>query len=169
MTKAVLASLILGLLTSAGLPAWAADADGIALQGSNGVTQMLSPGDIGALPAVQVSAPFGGEHTGATFEGPLLWTLLDHAAAVQAAQPRDPLRMAVTVEGHDGYAVVVGLGEILPGFEAKQVILADKQDGQPLPPGHFRLVVPGDKRAGRSIRDVALLAVTLMPAPSLAP
>ena len=165
MTKTLWMPVVLGWLAWSGLPAWAADADGITLQGVSGAAQTLSLSEISQLPAVQVSTSVGGGQSPHSFEGPLLWTVLDHAAATGAAKPRDQLRMAATVAGHDGYAVVLALGEVMPEFEGKQVILADKQDGQPLPPGHFRLVVPGDKRAGRSVRDVALITVTSMPSP----
>ena len=162
-------ALAAGLLTGVPLPGWAAGGGAIIVLSASGGSQTLSPSDLAGLPAVQVTVPFGGDHSGATFEGPLLWTVLAHAAAAEAAKPRDQLRMTVTVEGQDGYAAVLALGELLPEFEAKQVVLADKQDGQPLAPGHFRLVVPGDKRGGRSVKDVALVAVTALPAPALAP
>jgi len=46
-----------------------------------------------------------------------------------------------------------------PAFEGKPVILAERTNGQPLGAGHFRIVVPGDRRGGRSVRDVASIAV----------
>jgi hypothetical protein len=48
---------------------------------------------------------------------------------------------------------VLALAEIDPEFEGKQVLLAFRRDGQPMP-GELRLVVPGDRRGGRSARDV---------------
>ena len=61
------------------------------------------------------------------------------------------------VRGGDGYAVALAIGEIDPAFENKQVVLADAQDGQPL--AAARLVVPGDAKAGRSVRGVAAIEV----------
>ena len=49
---------------------------------------------------------------------------------------------------------VLTLAEIDPEFEGKRVILAYWRDGQPLPGGELRLVVPGDHRGGRSVREV---------------
>jgi hypothetical protein len=44
-------------------------------------------------------------------------------------------------------------------LEGKQVTLAERMDGKPLDPAHFRVVVPGDKRSARSVRDVVRIAV----------
>jgi DMSO/TMAO reductase YedYZ molybdopterin-dependent catalytic subunit len=43
------------------------------------------------------------------------------------------------------------MGEIDPAFEGKQVLLAYEGDGKAIP---LRLVVPGDKRGGRAVKDV---------------
>ncbi len=69
------------------------------------------------------------------------------------------VRETVLVTGSDGYSAALALGEIAPAFEAKRVIVADQADSQPLGPGHFRLVVPGDRYSGRSVRDVVRIAV----------
>ena len=39
-------------------------------------------------------------------------------------------------------------------FEGKQVLLAYRRDGQPIKGNVLRLVVPGDRHGGRSVRDV---------------
>jgi DMSO/TMAO reductase YedYZ molybdopterin-dependent catalytic subunit len=39
------------------------------------------------------------------------------------------------------------------------VILAEQMNGKPLGPDHFRLVVPGDQRGGRSVRDVVSITI----------
>jgi hypothetical protein len=41
------------------------------------------------------------------------------------------------------------------------ILLADTKDGQPLPPreGPFRIVVPGEKRPARWVRQVTALEV----------
>ena len=76
--------------------------------------------------------------------------------------PRSRVRRCastVWVTGSDGYSAALALGEIAPAFEAKRVIVADQTDSRPLGPGHFRLVVPGDRYGGRSVRDVVRIAV----------
>ena len=59
--------------------------------------------------------------------------------------------------GQDGYSVTLAMGEIDPEFENKPVLLALDRDGAALPLP--RLALPGDKRAGRSVRDVATITV----------
>ena len=70
------------------------------------------------------------------------------------SEPRTRLRHTIVVTGRDGYAVVLALAEIDPEFEGKQVVLAYRRDGQPMNGHELRLVVPGDRRGGRSVRDV---------------
>ena len=104
--------------------------------------------------------PLAPEHGAVrAFEGPLLWTVLSQAGAVDPAKPREQVRRAVLVTASDGYTSVLALGEIAPEFEAKQVILAERVDGAELGFGHWRIVVPGDGRPGRSARDVIKLTV----------
>ncbi|MBV8095295.1 MAG: hypothetical protein JO110_19105 [Acetobacteraceae bacterium] len=69
-------------------------------------------------------------------------------------EPRARLRRIVTVSGRDGYTAALALAEIDPEFEGKQVLLAYRRDGEPMPGNQLRLVVPGDRRGGRSVRDV---------------
>ena len=142
--------------------ALAAEPEGIAIGRGTGPESVTTAQQLSELPPVQLSISFETEHgpRQASFEGPLLWTVLDHAGAVDAAKPREQVRQAVRLTGRDGYTAILALGEISPAFENKQVILAERMDGQPLPPGHFRIVVPGDRYGGRSVRDVARIVVT---------
>jgi Oxidoreductase molybdopterin binding domain len=134
---------------------------GIVVIGGAGPQALLTAGELGQLPVTQIIASFEGEHghVQAKFEGPLLWSVLDHASAIDPAKMRDQVRQTVLITGRDGYKAVLALGEISPAFEGKQVIVAERMDGQPIAPEHFRLVVPGDRRGGRSVRDVATIAI----------
>jgi Oxidoreductase molybdopterin binding domain len=125
----------------------------------------LAVADLTRLPMVKVDVAFLTEHgeRRAAFEGPLLWTVLQNAGAVDPALPREQVSRTVLIIGRDGYRAVLALAEIAPEFEGKQVILAERMDGQPLGEGHLRIVVPRDKRGGRSVRDVAHIAVTAPP------
>jgi hypothetical protein len=60
---------------------------------------------------------------------------------------------------------VLALAELAPEFEGKQVILAQQMNGKPLGNGHLRVVVPADKRGGRSVRDIARIGVETLPSP----
>jgi hypothetical protein len=63
-------------------------------------------------------------------------------------------RLVVRVTGADGYTAVVALAEIAPQFAERPILLAGRMNGAPLPDNALRLIVPGDRRGGRSVRDV---------------
>jgi molybdopterin-dependent oxidoreductase-like protein protein len=154
--------------TAAAQPAPSTDASpNIVLAAPGHASVSLSPADLAQLPAEQVATSFLTEHgtRSASFTGPLLWAVLEKAGAIDPAKPRDAVRQALLVTGSDGYVALVGMGEIAPEFEGKQVILAISADGKPLDAGHLRLVVPADKRGGRSVRDVARIDILAPEAP----
>ena len=91
-----------------------------------------------------------------SFEGVLLWDVLKSAGAFREAGDHPELRKIFVVTGRDGYSIAFSMGEINPLFGNKAIMLAERADGQPLPPRDgLRLVVPGDQRGARSVRDVA--------------
>jgi len=59
------------------------------------------------------------------------------------------------------YRVVFALAELDPAFTDRVILLADRADGQPLDnkTGPFRIVVPGEKRMARWVRQVITLKV----------
>lgn len=107
------------------------------------------------LPAIeqQVSFLTGHGSEQAAYTGALLWSVLERAEMLRG-DPQARLRHTIMVTGRDGYVAVLALAEIDPEFEGKQVLLAYRRDGQPLDGHALRLVVPGDRRGGRSVRDV---------------
>jgi DMSO/TMAO reductase YedYZ molybdopterin-dependent catalytic subunit len=72
---------------------------------------------------------------------------------------RETVTIAVLVDGSDGYRAVFALAELSPDFTDHVILLADTKDGQPLPPreGPFRIVVPGEKRPARWVRQVTVV------------
>ena len=160
------AALSLGLLASQ--RSIGAEPTGIAIERGAERLATLTDSDLSKLPAIHISVAFGTEHGPrlSEFEGPLLWTVLIQAHALDFAKPGDQARQIISLTGRDGYTAVLGLGEISPDFEGKQVILAEQMNGQPLGPEHLRIVVPGDKKGGRSVRDIVAIAV--MPLQSMA-
>jgi len=151
---------------TAASPAAASVAAGIVVTGLSGRPAVVTGEALARLPAVRVSISFQTEHgpRHGLFAGPLLWTVLAHAGAIDPSNPRLAVHEVVLVTGSDGYTAALGLGEIAPAFEGKQVILAEAMDGQPLGVGHLRIVVPGDRYGGRAVRDVVRIAV-VEPAP----
>lgn len=95
----------------------------------------------------------------AEFSGPLLWDVLTASGVLEGVKPSDQVRLAVRVTGADGYAAVLAVGEIAPAFGGRPVQIADHADGQPIPDHGLRLVVPGDRHGGRSVRDVVRIDV----------
>src|ERR1700747_3782653 len=57
------------------------------------------------------------------------------------------LSLVVRINANDNYTVVFALAEFDPGFSDRSIILANQQDGQPLPDNAapFRIVVPGEQ------------------------
>ena len=120
---------------------------------------MLSAADIGAMPRQTVHA---GEHgqPESTYEGVLLRDVLARAGVTFGSAIRGPaLATYVVCSAPDGYRVVFSLAELDSAFSDRPVLLADRKDGQALDArtGPFRIVVPGDARAARWIRQLKTL------------
>jgi DMSO/TMAO reductase YedYZ molybdopterin-dependent catalytic subunit len=71
------------------------------------------------------------------------------------------LTLVVRITGNDNYSVVFALAEFDSGFTDRTIILADQQDSQPLPDNAapFRVVVPGDTRPARWVRQVKSIEI----------
>jgi hypothetical protein len=117
-------------------------------------THTIELAAITELPPVELQASFQTGHglEQATYTGALVWSVLNPGGTL--GEPRARLHHIITVTGRDGYSAVLALAEIDPEFEGKQVILAYRRNGQPLPSNELRLVVPNDHRGGRSVREV---------------
>lgn len=63
----------------------------------------------------------------------------------------------------DGYQAVFSLAELDSSFTDRVVILADQEEGTPLPAGTgpFRIVVPGEKKPARNCFQVTALTIRL--------
>lgn len=99
----------------------------------------------------------------AVFEGVALHDVLRVAGlSLTADELRGPaLEYYLVVEAADGYRAVFALPELSPAFTDRVVLLADRRDGKPLEgnEGHLRMIVPGEKRHGRWVRQVVRLKV----------
>lgn len=92
-----------------------------------------------------------------TYEGVPVIELLRRAGVPLGKQLRGgQLRLYVIVEASDGYQVVFALPEFDPDFTDRVIILADHRNGHALvsPEGPFRLIVDGEKRHARWVREV---------------
>jgi DMSO/TMAO reductase YedYZ molybdopterin-dependent catalytic subunit len=162
LTMRTLAASAMLVMAAATAPSDAAEPQtGIPVVGPSKLPVNLSLRELAELPTTQVQTNFlteDGRHA-ATFDGPLLWTVLQKVGVINPAKHREQVSQAIIILGRDGYRAILALGEIAPEFEGKQVILAEQMDGKPLDAEHLRVVVPVDKRGGRSVRDVARIEV----------
>lgn len=124
----------------------------------------LDPGAIAALPREPVSARV--HETTLSCEGVSLFALLRASGAI----PEGALRSAqlsryVLVDARDGYRVLFSLAELDPGTGKRDVWLVDRCNGAALDDkdGPLRLLVPGDARAARSVRQVESISVVVAP------
>ena len=117
--------------------------------------------DLQALPRKRL-AVIDEKGTSVTYEGVLVVELLRRAGVPLDEQLRGPqMKLFVIVNAADGYRVVFTLPEFDPDFTDRIIILADRRDGHVLAPpeGPFRLVVSGEKRDARWVREVTGLDV----------
>ena len=101
----------------------------------------------------------GGEHS---YKGVRLFDILDSAGVIFGKQLRgENLAKYVLVKAFDGYKVVFALPEIDPEFTNQTILLVYEADGKLLSEGEgpFRLIVPGDKKHARWIRNVASIKI----------
>lgn len=117
----------------------------------------LSVVQIASLKPITQQAAIG--NTDRSWTGPLLWDVLVAAGAVDPAKPVDAVHLGVRVMGADGWTAVFGLAELSPEFAGKPIQLADQMNGAPIQGQGVRLIVPGEHRGGRSVRDVVRIDV----------
>lgn len=122
---------------------------------------VITAKDLAAFPVIEQDITFmtsKGEQRG-LYKGVLLWDVL--AANGLGALPghNDALKHTFTVIGGDDYAIAFSMGEIMPDFGNKAAMIATEVDGKPYVGEGLRVVVPGDKRGARAVRDVVRIEV----------
>jgi len=169
-----LVGLLLLIVCSSGAVAFGADgqgnssdagamSNGIAITGAVEHPRTLTLADLKHEPAVTqaVALKTGHGTLSGSFTGTSLWALLQQAAIKTVAGGKnDVIRRTIIITGSDGYSTVLSAAEIDPEFGAAQALLAYERDGKPLAgPGFARLILPGDKSAGRAINGVTSISV----------
>ncbi len=153
-TLAALAALL--SLTAA--PSWGQTlAASLRLSGPAG-ERTIAAADLADLPRRTLSLTAHGETH--VYEGPTLASVLERLDAPLGQRLRgEALKTFVVVRAADGYVVVFSLAEIDPAMRPTAVILADTADGAPLSAeeGPLRIVVEGDARPARSVRQVTAI------------
>jgi molybdate transport system substrate-binding protein len=139
----------------------APQSSGLLVQRAGQASRVMTSERVAALPSIAQRVGFMTEHGEQQREwtGPLLWDVLVASGAIDPAKPAEQVRLAVRITGADGYAAVVALAELAPQFAGRPIQLADHMNGALLPDHALRLVVPGDRRGGRSVRDVVRIDI----------
>jgi hypothetical protein len=120
----------------------------------------LDASELGKLPVTEVDA--SDHQTKHRYSGVLVRDILGLVGAPLGDGLRGKaLSLVVRITANDNYTVVFALAEFDPGFSDRSIILADQQDGQPLPDNAapFRVVVPGDSHPARWIRQVKSIEI----------
>ncbi len=134
----------------------------IEIAGAAVTTGTMSFDELASLPAVEQDVRYqtskGEEH--GRYTGPLLWSILQSRGIADLPGHNEQLKHSLVVEGRDGYRIVFSVGEIDPNFGNAPIQLAIGRDGEPIANTEgYRLVVPGDKRGARYVRDVVRIEV----------
>jgi DMSO/TMAO reductase YedYZ molybdopterin-dependent catalytic subunit len=151
-----------GSLRPAMAQAPAPDGPAVSISGAVQHEQVVSAADLEAMPSIASDVTFatghGDQH--AHYVGVPLWALIERAGGLRDTAHAASLHHTLTVTGRDGYWIVLALGELDPEFGGKAAFIAYQRDGAPLrSQDGLRLVLPGDKRGGRSVRDVVKIDV----------
>ncbi len=125
-------------------------------------TIVVTPAALKDLPG----ATFEGDDHGtrATWTGVKFLPVLERAGAPVGERLRgSALNTLVVFHAADGYRVTFTLAEFDEKFGNNGAILAWQRDGRELSEkeGPFRLVVPGDRRAARGIRQVTRIELVV--------
>lgn len=127
----------------------------IELSGIGGATIVLTPESLRALPAIEQDVTFQtskGPSTG-RYKGVLFWDVLVANKAFADLEHNAELKDTFVVTGRDGYQIAFSVGEIHPEFGNTPMMIATEVDGKPFADG-LRVIVPGDKRGARNVRQV---------------
>jgi len=93
------------------------------------------------------------------YSGVQLIALLAPLGIAEKPHGKD-FKFFVVAEGADGYKVVYSIAEVTPDVHEATVIVADTLDGKPLgASGPLQLVLTGDKRPARWVRNLANIHV----------
>jgi DMSO/TMAO reductase YedYZ molybdopterin-dependent catalytic subunit len=159
----VIGTLVLlfsGVLAASGQSKASAHAS-VRVTGKVGRPLVVSEADLQAFPRKQLTVI---DEKGApvTYDGVPVVELLQRAGAFLGKQLKGlSMRHFVIVEASDGYQAVFALPEFDPAFTDRAIILADRKNGKAMqsPEGPFRLIVEGEKRHARWVREVTVLDV----------
>ena len=113
--------------------------------------------EFAALPHMEISAYDPHGEATHKYSGVAMQEILARAGAPLGDKLRGKsLQLVVVAHSRDGYSIAFALAEFDPAFNDRSILLADTEDGKPLPDyaSPFRMIIPGDKKAARWARMV---------------
>jgi DMSO/TMAO reductase YedYZ molybdopterin-dependent catalytic subunit len=133
----------------------------LAVVNEAGKTFSFTIEELAKLPQKEIEAK---DHKGdqAKYAGVLLASVLTKADVTLGASLKGKLLAnSLVVDAADKYRVVFSLPEVDPEWTDNVVLLATSRNGEPLDAAHgpFQIIVPGDKRHSRWVKQVSRLAV----------
>jgi hypothetical protein len=136
----------------------------LTIHGISATSATLSASDIAKLPQQTIKTTDHG--TPVTFEGVLLADVLAKVRTPTGeAFNKTAASYYLIAEAHDGYRAVFSWAEIDATFTDRKVYVVTKRDGKVLSAkdGPYELIVPGEKRYSRWVRQLNLLRVEPLP------
>jgi hypothetical protein len=122
---------------------------------AGGQQHMITTSALDALPRVTVQVSFHGDDP-EDIPALTLPSVLALAGVKAEELHNNELGRVVLVEASDGYAVAFGIAELDPNISGRQVFISSRER----PQGRsWRILVPGDGRGARWVRDVARIRV----------
>jgi hypothetical protein len=134
------------------------------VSGATGHQIVFTQRDLAQLPRVSANV-VDEKGNQAVYEGVPVAEILRRVGAPLGPLGKDlrgkAMDLYLLVTASDGYRVVFALPELDSGFTDRLVLVADRRDGKSLSAaeGPFRIVVPGEKRHARWVRNVIELSV----------
>lgn len=125
-----------------------------------GKTVRLDDSGLAKLPQLEIEATGHGERH--RYGGVLLRDALALVGAPSGEALRgEAIALVVRISAADGYVAAFSLTDFDPAFSDRTILLANRQDGGPLPENAapFRLVIPQDKRPARWVRQVTAIEI----------
>jgi molybdate transport system substrate-binding protein len=134
---------------------------GLLVQRAGQASRVISSERIAALTPITQRIGFmtGHGEQQSEWTGPLLWDVIVASGAIDPAKAAEQVHQTVRVTGADGYTAVIALAEIAPQFAGRPIQVADHMNGVAIADHGLRLIVPGDRRGGRSVRDVVRIDI----------
>ena len=139
----------------------------LTLSGISSSTATLTAGDLYELPQQTVKTTDHG--TAVIFRGVLLTDVLAKVKTPTGeAFNKTVASYYLVVEAADGYKAIFSWPEVDPSFTDRKLYIVTRRDGMPLShkDGPFELIVPGEKRYSRWVRQVKTLRVEPLPTAS---